>query len=274
MAGHNNNERRQSGWFGAPNLFMTPAPNFRLQPPPNTHHHDDGVGSGSGGGAVSGGRRPRGRPPGSRNKPKSPVMVMRENPHALHAHVLEVSSGADIMQTLVDYTRRRALGVCIQSGSGMVSHVTLHQPGAPPGTVVTLRGRFQILSISGTVLPRPPTVVLPRPPVHMDAIAEGLSVYLSGGQGSIIGGIVVAPLITWGPVFLMAGTFSNAVFERLPLPSEDRQRQPPSSTSHSSSVTSTGHMAEGGGGAPFVKSRNTPISSSSSATVPGNNLFG
>lgn len=176
---------------------------------------DGGGGSGGSGGPT---RRPRGRPAGSKNKPKPPIIVTRDSPNALHSHVLEVSAGADIVDCVSEYARRRGRGVCVLSGGGAVVNVALRQPGAsPPGSVVaTLRGRFEILSLTGTVLPPP------APPG-----ASGLTVFLSGGQGQVIGGSVVGSLVAAGPVVLMAASFSNAVYERLPLEGEEEEVAPP-----------------------------------------------
>ncbi|KAH0916228.1 hypothetical protein HID58_030674 [Brassica napus] len=155
------------------------------------------------------GKRPRGRPPGSKNKPKAPIIVTRDSPNTLRSHVLEVSPGADIVESLSTYARRRGRGVSVLGGNGTVSNVTLRQPVTP---VVTLHGRFEILSLTGTVLPPP------APPG-----AGGLSIFLSGGQGQVIGGSVVAPLVASAPVILMAASFSNAVFERLPIEEEEEE---------------------------------------------------
>jgi predicted DNA-binding protein with PD1-like motif len=166
------------------------------------------------GGGGSGGqtRKPRGRPPGSKNKPKPPIIITRDSPNALHSHVLEVAAGADIVECVSEYARRRGRGVCVLSGGGSVSNVALRQPGAePPGSLVApLRGQFEILSLTGTVLPPP------APPG-----ASSLSVYLAGGQGQVVGGNVVGQLIAAGPVVLMAASFANAVYERLPLEGEE-----------------------------------------------------
>ncbi|KAL0324796.1 UNVERIFIED_CONTAM: AT-hook motif nuclear-localized protein 26 [Sesamum radiatum] len=140
-------------------------------------------------------------------------------------------------------TRGGGRGVCVLSGSGTVTNVTLRQPAAPAGSVVTLHGRFEILSLSGTVLPPP------APPG-----AGGLSIFLSGGQGQVVGGSVVGPLTASGPVVLMAASFANAVFERLPLEEEEgaTAAQPQPSASQSSGVTAGGgrggHASEAGAG--------------------------
>ncbi|KAL5973433.1 hypothetical protein ACLOJK_030083, partial [Asimina triloba] len=157
----------------------------------------------------SGGRRPRGRPPGSKNKPKPPIIITRESPNALRSHVLEISSGSDIADSIGAFSRRRQRGVCVLSASGVVTNVTLRQPTAP-GAVLTLHGRFEILSLSGAFLPAP-----------SPQGATGLTVYLAGGQGQVVGGSVVGPLIASGPVMVIAATFTNATYERLPIEEEE-----------------------------------------------------
>ena len=92
-------------------------------------------------GAIEvGNRRPRGRPPGSKNKPKPPIFVTRDSPNALRSHVMEIANGADIAESVAHFARRRARGVCVLSGSGTVTNVTLRQPSAP-SSVMALHGR-------------------------------------------------------------------------------------------------------------------------------------
>lgn len=170
----------------------------------------------SGGGGTSSGRRPRGRPPGSKNKPKPPIIVTRESPNALRSHVLEIASGSDIMAAIAGFSRRRQRGVSVLSGTGAVTNVTLRQPAAPSGSaVIGLHGRFEILSLSGAFLPAP------SPPA-----ATGLTVYLSGGQGQVMGGSVVGELIASGPVMVIAATYSNATYEMLPLAEDETDAGP------------------------------------------------
>lgn len=181
---------------------------------------DGGAATGSEGGAGSGDqmtRRPRGRPAGSKNKPKPPIIITRDSANALRSHVMEVAPGSDIADSVATFARRRQRGVCVLSGTGSVTNVTLRQPGAPPpGAVVSLQGRFEILSLCGSFLPPP------APPE-----ATGLTVYLAGGQGQVVGGSVVGPLIASGPVVLMAASFANAAYERLPLDDDEQLQQAP-----------------------------------------------
>ncbi|GLU08129.1 hypothetical protein SLE2022_250540 [Rubroshorea leprosula] len=161
-------------------------------------------------GAVEvGTRRPRGRPPGSKNKPKPPIFVTRDSPNALRSHVMEIASGNDVAESIAQFARRRQRGVCVLSGSGSVANVTLRQPAAP-GAVVALHGRFEILSLTGAFLPGP------APPG-----STGLTVYLAGGQGQVLGGSVMGPLQAAGPVMVIAATFANSTYERLPLEEDE-----------------------------------------------------
>ncbi|KAL9666139.1 hypothetical protein QQ045_000463 [Rhodiola kirilowii] len=199
----------------------------------NNGYEDDKSGQGNGLDLVEQnqgdivGRRPRGRPAGSKNKPKPPVIITRESANTLRAHILEVGSGCDVFDCVATYARRRQRGICIMSGSGVVTKVTLLQPTAP-GAVVTLHGRFEILSLAGSFLPPP------APPG-----ATSLTIFLAGGQGQVVGGSVVGELVAVGPVIVIAASFTNLAYERLPL---DEQQEEMIQT-----PTATSSQAEGGG---------------------------
>lgn len=162
------------------------------------------------------------------------------------------------MESVINYARKRGRGVCIFSGTGTVTNVTLRQPAAPSGSVISLQGRFELLSLTGTVLPPP------APPG-----AGGLSIFLSGGQGQVVGGSVVGPLMASTTVILIAASFANAVFERLPLEDQDVK------------ITPTNGGGGGGGGDCANNNNNnnnqvqvqSTASQSSSVTGGGGSLF-
>jgi hypothetical protein len=66
-----------------------------------------------------------------------------------------------------------------------------------------------------------------------------LSIYLAGGQGQVVGGNVVGALIASGPVIVIAASFTNVAYERLPL-DEDEPLQFQGSAG--------GSVGDGGGG--------------------------
>jgi predicted DNA-binding protein with PD1-like motif len=154
-------------------------------------------------------RRPRGRPVGSKNKPKPPVIITRDSASALRAHVLEVAAGCDVVDCVAAFARRRQIGVCVLSGTGAVSNVAVRGG-------VSLAGRYEILSLSGSFLPPP------APPS-----ATGLTVYLSGAQGQVVGGSVAGALVASTPVVIVAACFANVAYERLPLDDDEEPQQPP-----------------------------------------------
>ncbi|KAJ3680658.1 hypothetical protein LUZ60_016936 [Juncus effusus] len=207
------------------------------------HHQQQDISSGSqglelvaAGGTDSSGRRPRGRPPGSKNKPKPPVIITRESANTLRAHILEIGSGCDVFDCIATYARRRQRGICVLSGSGTVTNVSLRQPSAA-GAVVTLHGRFEILSLSGSFLPPP------APPG-----ATSLTIFLAGGQGQVVGGNVVGALFAAGPVIAIAASFANVAYERLPL--EDEEPTPDLTGGNAGAIGVDGSGSGGAGTGP------------------------
>ena len=158
-------------------------------------------------------RRPRGRPPGSKNKPKPPLIITREPEPAMSPYILEIPGGSEVVESLARFTRRKNTGLCVLTGSGTVANVTLRQPSAaaPAGATVTFHGRFDILSISATFFPGGTS-----PPVP-----SGFSISLAGPQGQIVGGLVAGRLIAAGTVFVIAASFNNASYHRLQSSEEE-----------------------------------------------------
>ncbi|KNA03786.1 hypothetical protein SOVF_205750 [Spinacia oleracea] len=165
------------------------------------------------GGTIEVSRRPRGRPPGSKNKPKPPIVITREPEPAMSPYILELPSGADVVDSLTRFTRRRGVGLCVLTASGAVANVTLKQPSTTtPGGTVTFHGRFDILSLSA--------VVVNTVPFHGGG---GFTISLAGPQGQIVGGKVVGSLVCSGTVFVIAASFNNPSYCRLPLDEQEAQ---------------------------------------------------
>ncbi len=168
--------------------------------------------------AGEGSRKPRGRPPGSKNKPKPPIIITRDNGNAMRPHVLEVAGGCDVGESVASFARMRQRGVCVMSASGTVSNVTLRQP-TTPGATVTFHGRFEIISLSGAFLPPP----APAP-------TTGFTVSLAGAAGQVLGGNVVGTLTAAGPVVIVVASFLGASYDRLPQDDEQEGLGMPASS--------------------------------------------
>ncbi|XP_020216896.1 AT-hook motif nuclear-localized protein 23-like [Cajanus cajan] len=78
----------------------------------------------------------------------------------------------------------------------------------------TQTDQFEILSLAGSFLPAP------APPG-----ATSLSIYLGGGQGQVVGGSVAGELTAAGPVIVIAASFTNVAYERLPLEEEEEEEE-------------------------------------------------
>ncbi|KAK1393018.1 AT-hook motif nuclear-localized protein [Heracleum sosnowskyi] len=174
-------------------------------------------------------RRPRGRPPGSKNKPKSPVVITRESEPSMSPYVLEIPAGSDIIHTITSFCRRRNSGLCILNGSGMVTNVTLKQPSTNPGATVTFHGRLDMLSISATILPN---------------LANNFTITLAGPQGQIVGGAAVGPLVAASTVYVIAASFNSPAYHRLPL--EDEQENNDTNGGGGADVASPSGVSGGG----------------------------
>ncbi|KAK4756061.1 hypothetical protein SAY87_009818 [Trapa incisa] len=86
-------------------------------------------------------------------------MISKERSHSLRSHILEIKSSSDIMGSISAFASRRRCGVSVAGRF-------LDPGGEPAGEGCH-------------------TVILPAP---LSAGATGLTVYLAGGQGQVVGG--------------------------------------------------------------------------------------
>ncbi|KAK7251302.1 hypothetical protein RIF29_34365 [Crotalaria pallida] len=145
-------------------------------------------------------KRARGRPPGSGRKQQLAALGEWMNSSAGQAfspHVVTIGVGEDIVAKLLSLSQQRPRALCILSGTGTVSSVTLRQPGSTNASI-TLEGRFQILCLSGSYL-----VAEDGGPPNRTG---GISVSLSSPDGHIIGG-GVAVLIASSTVQVVVCSF-------------------------------------------------------------------
>ncbi|CAN8245377.1 unnamed protein product [Cochlearia groenlandica] len=127
-------------------------------------------------------KRARGRPPGTGRKQRLANLGEWMNNSAGLAfapHVISVAAGEDIVSKVLSFSQQRPRALCIMSGTGTVSSVTLHQP-ASTAPSVTFEGRFGILSLGGSYLVNEEGGSKSR--------TGGMSVSLSGPEGHVIGG--------------------------------------------------------------------------------------
>ncbi|KAA3455585.1 AT-hook motif nuclear-localized protein 17-like [Gossypium australe] len=88
-------------------------------------------------------RKPRGRPPGSKNKPKTPIVITRDNDSVIKPAVLKIPAGFDVTENIINFARIMSIA------TGSVSDVILRYPSSQ-GAPYRFVGTFKILSLSGS----------------------------------------------------------------------------------------------------------------------------
>ncbi|KAL8520434.1 hypothetical protein ACS0TY_011092 [Phlomoides rotata] len=136
-------------------------------------------------------KRHRGRPPGSVKKQMDALGVPGVG---FTPHVITVNSGEDIASTIMAFSQQGPRRVCILSATGAISNVTLRQPATPGGTV-TYEGRFEIISLSGSLSESD------------DSQIGGLTVSMAGADSRVLGGEVAGMLRAASPVQVVVGSF-------------------------------------------------------------------
>ncbi|GAB4835281.1 hypothetical protein Ancab_000190 [Ancistrocladus abbreviatus] len=164
------------------------------------------------GGSSGAGRKPRGRPPGSKNKPKPPIYVTRETEPSLKTQQLEISSGSDIVEMVQKFARKNQVGVNVINGFGSISNVVLKHP--IHSQTITLSGTFDLLNVSGTFLGFSTCNSIEKSS-SCGSHTHSLAVFLGGTGGQVYGGTVVGKLLAASNVVLNASTFTNYEFHRL-----------------------------------------------------------
>ncbi|KAM7254177.1 hypothetical protein ACFE04_031859 [Oxalis oulophora] len=156
-------------------------------------------GSGGGGGSTPNSDHPakrnRGRPPGSGKKQ---LDALGSGGVGFTPHIILVKAGEDIAAKLVAFSQQGPRTVCILSANGSICNVTLRQPAMSGGTV-TYEGRFEIISLSGSLLLSDEQGGRNR--------CGSMSVSLAGSDGRVLGGGVAGMLMAASPVQVIVGSF-------------------------------------------------------------------
>lgn len=149
----------------------------------------------------------RGRPLGSgsgsgsgRKKQKKVVApaVSGSAGTGLTAHVITVKPGEDVLVKVMSVFQNNTRAICVLSANGVISNVTLRRAATSGGTV-TIEGRFEILTLSGTFL-----IIESGGQTRR---AGGLNVSLAGPDGNVLGGGVAGLLTAASPIQVVATSF-------------------------------------------------------------------
>jgi len=159
-------------------------------------------------------KKTRGRPKGSKNKPKPVPITANENTAILmEPFLIEVPTGKDVMETLINLARSQQVGITVLSGFGLISDVTLLEP-MPCVPPFCIKGLFHMTSLSGTYINADGVNVPPRF-MRTNPTYSSFSIILSGHNGQVFGGIVGGNIKAAGVVRITATLFKKPSFHRM-----------------------------------------------------------
>ncbi|XP_039049887.1 AT-hook motif nuclear-localized protein 23-like [Hibiscus syriacus] len=166
-------------------------------------------------------KRRRGRPQGSKNKPKPPIVVARDSdPSPVKTVAFEISRGFDVIERIISFACRNHVGIGIISATGFVSNVNLCN-GSPLEPPIFLPGTFELHSLIGSFFPEhgtPPSsngTTQSLPPCH------SFRVTLERTQFQLIGGRVFGKLEAATQVLVVAAVLENPTLDD----NEDRRQR-------------------------------------------------
>ncbi|XP_071733058.1 AT-hook motif nuclear-localized protein 10-like [Rutidosis leptorrhynchoides] len=206
-------------------------------------------------------KKVRGRPPGSTNK-KLKIESFGSAGSAGSAfspHIIVVQPGEDVLNKIMSFSQNGPRAVCIMSGIGVITNVTLRQAATSGGTA-TYEGRFDILALSGSFV---------RSELYGQRTRTGgLSITLAGPDGRVFGGVVAGLLTAASPVQVIVGSFLPENSRELDNHVEPLNVTPANHGTGPSSSQSHGTMSESSGRAGSPLNRGTESSPQGMANMP------
>ncbi|MED6177099.1 hypothetical protein PIB30_094625, partial [Stylosanthes scabra] len=142
-------------------------------------------------------KKPRGRPRGSKNKPKPPIFIREANEHGMRPIFIQMAPGVDVIQALINFAVSRHIGISILSACGSISEATIHNTLSLSTNPIGLlmRGPFNMMSLSGTYYDG-----------HVQPASSSFSILLGGTYGQVFGGIITGKVVGAGIVKVMVAS--------------------------------------------------------------------
>ncbi|KAJ1394806.1 PPC domain, partial [Sesbania bispinosa] len=189
-----------SFYWQPPPSTIPPPPHHQVAPPPSS--------------------KPRGRPPGSKNKPKPPLVITQTNEQDMKPVVIHVDPGVDVMEAIINYAHNYNAGIMVLSGSGSISNLTLsHSVSYSPSSSFTLHGPFTLFAFSGACISFPNSPLdgasnsSSNPNMYT---SSSFSISFTSAQGKMYGGIVGGKVVSSNDVQVVVSLLKNPDFHRVP----------------------------------------------------------
>jgi len=158
-------------------------------------------------------KKPRGRPIGSKNKAKAPIIVKENSDNLMELISIEIPKGNDVVETLINLSLYRQAGITVLSAYGLVSNVTIMDPISRVPNF-PIEGTYQMTSLHGTYMNATHGRVPPQ--LIAEPTFSSFSIYMNGNYGNyVFGGIIVGKVKAAGAVFITAALLKNPEFHRV-----------------------------------------------------------
>ena len=158
-------------------------------------------------------KKPRGRPIGSKNKAKAPIIVKENTDNLMEFIAIEIPKDNDVVETLINLSLSRQAGITVLSASGLVSNVTFLHPVLRTPNFPT-EGTYKMTSLFGTYMNA--TYGRVPPQLIVEPACSSFSIYVNANCGNnVFGGIVGGKVKAAGVVFITAALLKNPEFHRV-----------------------------------------------------------
>ncbi|KAK7372056.1 hypothetical protein VNO80_05425 [Phaseolus coccineus] len=156
--------------------------------------------------SSSSSKRTRGRPVGSKNKPKLTLVINQNNEHAEKPIFIQIPRNFDIIETLTQFARDYQTSITVQTASGSILNATLHDSGSEISTFI-VHGPFTLVSLSGTCINNNSCSALLSSNIDVDCF---FNISLCSNLGQSFIGVVGGKVIAGDDVVVTATTFKNS----------------------------------------------------------------
>ncbi|BAT99919.1 hypothetical protein LR48_Vigan06g056600 [Vigna angularis] len=154
--------------------------------------------------SSSSSKRTRGRPMGSKNKPKLTLVIDQDNEHSQKPIFIQIPKNSDVIEALIQFAYDYQISITVQSASGSIMNVTLRGSESITSTFIS-HGPFTLVSLIGTCINNNSCTVSSLSNLDIDCFFN-ISFCSNIGQ-SFIG--VVGGKVIGGNDVVVAATVSN-----------------------------------------------------------------
>ncbi|XP_020218351.1 AT-hook motif nuclear-localized protein 28 [Cajanus cajan] len=141
-------------------------------------------------------KRPKGRPSGSKNKPKSAMDMFKPI-------ILIISTGMNIIDAIIDFSHKKDVSIAVHHASGAISEVNIFNP-LPPSNCWSFQGNLHMFYLSGFYTKS----ISPFPPNNVPYSSFNIQFSMDWVHQTF-GGLVGRKLIAAEPVHVFASIFKE-----------------------------------------------------------------